>query len=319
VNDSFKFNQETEFVPILGLIESQLNAPSSDTKEKGNTKRSASSVQENHHPALLALLSDELSVAPEEIHDFELQLYDHQPSVLGGINNEFVFSPRMDNQFSSYVQFKDIQVLKLTFSSFCAVEALASHVSAQVFPTLKGNVNAIALFNHEEIGSVSTTGAESSLLPTLLHRLSPSPAAIAQSVSRSLLVSCDMGHAAHPNYGSKHEVNHRPKINGGVVIKTNAKQRYASDAIGTFLVKQLIEAKGGQVQEYEVRNDMACGSTVGPGLSKIGVRTVDIGLAMLSMHSIRETAGTHDVRAAVDLFTSFFDGFADLDAKLTVE
>lgn len=139
---------------------------------------------------------------------------------------------------------------------FAAVEAISSFTTSQLFPTLEGNVNCIALFNHEEIGSVSTTGAESSLIPTLMERLSPTPAALAQSISRSFLISSDMGHAIHPNYTSKHEENHAPKINGGIVIKTNAKQRYASDAIGSFLVKQLVERKGGKVQEYEVRNDM---------------------------------------------------------------
>lgn len=140
--------------------------------------------------------------------------------------------------------------------SFAAVEAIAGHVSTQAFPTLEGNVNCIALFNHEEIGSVSSSGAESSLIPSLLHRLSPTPQAFAQSVARSFLVSSDVGHAVHPNYASKHEENHAPRMNGGVVIKTNASQRYASDAIGSFVVKKLIEKKGGSVQEFEVRNDM---------------------------------------------------------------
>jgi len=120
-----------------------------------------------------------------------------------------------------------------------------------------GNVNCIALFNHEETGSVSTTGAESSLIPTLIKRLSPTPAAHGQSISKSFLVSTDMGHAVHPNYKTKHECNHRPKMNQGIVIKTDAKQRYATDAIGTFFVKKLVESKGGKVQEFEVRNDMS--------------------------------------------------------------
>ncbi|KAF8913804.1 aspartyl aminopeptidase [Gymnopilus junonius] len=311
VNDAFKFNQETEFVPILGLIESELNGASpkpetdSDKDDKASVKgpKVASSIQENHHPALLSLLASELSIAPEEIHDFELSLYDTQPATLGGIGNEFIFSPRMDN----------------LVSSFCAVEALAESVSAQYFPSLEGNVNCIALFNHEEIGSVSTSGAESSLIPSLLNRLSPTPSSLAQSISRSFLISADMGHSLHPNYTSKHEEKHKPIMNGGVVIKTNAKQRYASDAISTFIVKQLIERKGGKVQEFETRNDMPCGSTVGPMLSKIGIRTVDVGNAMLSMHSIRETAGSHDVQNAIDLFSSFFEGFAELDQTLTVD
>ena len=146
---------------------------------------------------------------------------------------------------------------------FAAVEALLDSASSNRFP-LEGNVNCIALFNHEEIGSVSTTGAESSLITSLLQRLSPSPALLAQSIAKSLLVSADMGHAVHPNYASKHEENHKPRINGGIVIKTNAKQRYASDAIGTFIVKKLLEKKGGKVQEFEVRNDMYVNQPICP-------------------------------------------------------
>ncbi|PCH41261.1 aspartyl aminopeptidase [Wolfiporia cocos MD-104 SS10] len=297
VSEGFKFNAETEMVPIAGLIEAQLNAPSDAPAT------TASSIQENHHAALLSVLSQELSVAPEDIHDFELHLYDTQPSVLGGLKNEFMFSPRMDNQFSS----------------FCALDALASFTANPNFSALEGNVNCIALFNHEEVGSVSTTGAESSLVLTLLNRLSPTPATLAQSIARSFLISADMGHAVHPNYASKHEENHTPRINGGVIIKTNAKQRYASDAIGSFLVKKLIEHKGGKAQEFEVRNDMACGSTVGPFLSKLGIRTVDVGCPMLSMHSIRETAGSYDVQSCIDLFSSFFEGFSELDQQLLVD
>jgi len=141
-------------------------------------------------------------------------------------------------------------------SRFCAVEALASHVEDPSLLDLEGNVNCIALFNHEEIGSVSTTGAESSLIPSLLERLSPSPALHSQSVARSFLVSADMGHAVHPNYTSKYQENHQPQINGGMIVKTNATQRYASDAVSTFLFKKLVERKGGKVQEFEVRNDM---------------------------------------------------------------
>jgi aspartyl aminopeptidase len=138
---------------------------------------------------------------------------------------------------------------------FAAVEALSDSASSNHFP-FEGNVNCIALFNHEEIGSVSTTGAESSLIPSLLQRLSPKPGLLDQSIAKSLLVSADMGHAVHPNYTSKHEENHRPHMNGGIVIKTNAKQRYATDAIGSFVVKKLLDNKGGKVQEFEVRNDM---------------------------------------------------------------
>ncbi|KAH8118405.1 aspartyl aminopeptidase [Phellopilus nigrolimitatus] len=300
VNDSFKFNQETEMVPILGLVSTQLNDP---LKEKTNDPKAASAIQTDHHPALLSLLAEELSVKSERIHDFELHLYDTQLSALGGLASEFVFSPRLDN----------------LVSSFCAVEAIAQNVSSESFPVLEGNVNVIALFNHEEVGSVSSTGAESSIIPSLLSRLSPSAETLNQSIARSFLISADMGHAVHPNYTNKHEENHKPVMNGGVILKVNAKQKYTTDAVGSFLIKKLVEKKGGKVQAYEVRNDMACGSTVGPMLSKIGIRTVDVGNPMLSMHSIRETAGSHDIQSAIDLFSSFFEGFATLDKTLSLE
>lgn len=302
VNDVFKFNQESEFIPILGQIESQLNAPATEACSKSlkANQNSPSSIQDKHHSAFLSLLAEELSVAPDAIQNFDLSLYDTQPSVLGGIKNEFIFGPRLDN----------------LVSSFCAVEALAESVSIQSF---EGNVNCIALFDHEEIGSVSSCGAESSFLPSLLSRLNPTPGALAQSVARSFLISADMGHAVHPNYSSKHEENHRPDMNGGIVIKTNAKQRYTTNAISSFIVKQLVEKKGGKVQEFEIRNDMSCGSTVGPKLSTHGLRTADVGNAMLSMHSIRETAGSHDVQNAIDLFSALFEGFAQIDRELSID
>jgi len=206
---------------------------------------------------------------------------------------------------------------------FCAVEAICESVSTENFARVeasRGNqVNVIACFNHEEIGSVSMSGAEGSLVEQLLGRLSPTPSLLASSVARSLLISADMGHAVHPNYSSKHQENHQPRLNGGVVIKTNAKQRYSTDAIGTFLVRKLIEKRGGNVQQFEVRNDMSCGSTIGPALSKLGFRVVDVGTPMLSMHSIRETAGSADVDSYIALFDALFEGFANLDKSLQVD
>ncbi|KAG8825260.1 hypothetical protein FRC17_008780, partial [Serendipita sp. 399] len=283
VNENFKFNQETEFMPVLGLsIASQLNNPIvAAQKETGEqqadqpenkTKKNGGNgldIAPNHHPAILHLLAEELSVKPEEIHDFELHLFDTQPPCLGGINEEFIFSPRLDNQMTSY----------------CALEALIESVSDESQATIdsqtNSNVNLIALFNHEEVGSVSTTGAESSLIPSVMSRLSPTPDALARTIARSFLISSDMGHGIHPNYTSKYQQNHRPELNGGIVLKTNAKQKYTTDAVGSFFIKQLAARRNGSVQEFEVRNDMTCGSTVGPLLSKLGVRTVDVGLAQL--------------------------------------
>ncbi|KAF8316850.1 aspartyl aminopeptidase, partial [Clavulina sp. PMI_390] len=306
-NDKFSPNLETEFVPILGIVEDKLNAkPAAKKNEGSSTKTVQTGITHNHHPELIELIAKELEVTPDDIQDFDLSLYDTQPSTLGGLNDEFIFSPRLDN----------------LMSTFCAVEAMCESVGqnlSQVEASRAGQVNVIACFNHEEIGSVSTTGAESSIIPQLLGRLAPTPSLLASSVAKSFLISADMGHAIHPNFPSKHQEAHAPMMNGGVVIKTNAKQRYATDALGTFIVRKLIEKRGRPVQEYEVRNDMACGSTIGPFLSKIGIRTVDVGAPMLSMHSIRETGGSADIDAYIDLFSEFFQGFSQLDSSLKLD
>jgi aspartyl aminopeptidase len=119
----------------------------------------------------------------------------------------------------------------------------------------------------------------------------------------SLLISADMAHAVHPNYSEKHEENHRPKMNQGVVVKQNANQRYATTSITTHILRQCAKEAGVSLQEFVVRNDSPCGSTIGPMLSaKLGLRTIDVGNPQLSMHSIRETCGTKDIDDAISLF-----------------
>jgi len=125
-----------------------------------------------------------------------------------------------------------------------------------------------------------------------------------------------MGHGVHPNHVSKHEENHRPMLNQGLILKTNANIKYTSNAETRTLTKRLAAIANVNLQEFEVRNDMNCGSTIGPIVSKIGLRTVDIGGAQLSMHSIRETAGSEDVTSMIKFFETFYEKFADLDDEV---
>eukprot|EP00842_Homolaphlyctis_polyrhiza_P000352 jgi/Hompol1/1317/HPOL_005578-RA len=130
-----------------------------------------------------------------------------------------------------------------------------------------------------------------------------------RSVVQSLLISADMAHGLHPNYTEKHEENHRPLINKGVVIKQNANQRYATTAVSTLVVREVAKKAGVPVQEFVVRNDSPCGSTIGPMISSnLGIRTVDLGNPQWSMHSIRETCGVHDTEYATSLFKVYLPG-----------
>jgi aspartyl aminopeptidase len=139
----------------------------------------------------------------------------------------------------------------------------------------------------------------------------------------------DMAHAVHPNYGGKHEADHRPQLNQGPVIKINANGRYATNSPGITLLQEVArtatkrvddDLDGVPLQLFVVRNDSGCGSTIGPMLSaRLGVRTLDLGNPQLAMHSIRETAGTTDVHHAIRLFTSFFQHYSSLEKTILVD
>ncbi|KAJ1953014.1 hypothetical protein EC988_003235, partial [Linderina pennispora] len=147
-----------------------------------------------------------------------------------------------------------------------------------------------------------------------------SPTAFEQSMANSFMISSDVTHAVHPNYSEKHEANHRPMLQKGPSIKYNANQRYATTAVTSAILKEIARRHDIPMQEFLVRNDSPCGSTIGPMLSaQLGLRTVDIGNPLLSMHSIREVCGADDVGMSVKLFEHFFGEFAALDAQVSVD
>ena len=188
----------------------------------------------------------------------------------------------------------------------------------------------ISLFDHEEIGSVSAQGADSTFLPDIIQRLtkfdfdntnsSDNVDYFHETMSKSFLLSSDMAHGVHPNYADKYEGQNRPQLNLGPVIKINANQRYATNSPGIVLLKKVADKVQVPLQLFVVRNDSPCGSTIGPILAaKLGIRTLDLGNPQLSMHSIRETGGTFDILKLTDLFKSFFENYIELDRKILVD
>ncbi len=331
-SSDFNPNKETELFPIAGLVSAQLNQTStasavttaaSDVSSDDDDFPSSSPpplqpMTERHHPVLIDIVAEEAGVAPGDVVDFELVLYDTQKSCLGGLHNEFIFSPRLDNLGMTY----------------CSVMGLIASVAAADSLADEPAIRLISCFDHEEIGSLSAQGANSNLLPAILRRLSVVPAAATgsgdagsvsstafeQTCSTSFLVSADMAHSVHPNYVQKYESNHHPLMNKGTVIKISANQRYVTNSPGIVLIQEMARAAGVPLQLFVVRNDSLCGSTIGPMLSaKLGVRTLDLGNPQLSMHSIRETGGAYDVEHGIRLFTSFFDHYSKLEAKILVD
>jgi len=143
-----------------------------------------------------------------------------------------------------------------------------------------------------------------------------SEGAVQRSLQRSFIVSADMAHAVHPNYADRHELGHKPRMGDGLVIKHHCNQRYATTMESAALFREVGARAGLPCQEFTVRQDSACGSTIGPALSAaLGARTVDVGVAQLSMHSIREMCGVADVHTSLLHYTAFFEGFSALDAS----
>jgi aspartyl aminopeptidase len=293
VSEGFKFNNQSHlgFAVLATEVKKQLD------DVKGG----------NHHSMLLKLLSDELNVPVSQLLDFELMLCDSQKGVIGGITNEFIFSPRLDNQMMS----------------FCALTSLLDTSDA---PDLKDETRCrvVALFDHEEVGSESTQGAASTVMMSTVERIvsafSTVPDLGAVALRKSFLISADMAHAVHPNYSEKHDPDHQPAMHKGTVIKNNSNQRYATNAVTGFLLRQLAGKNAIPVQEFIVRNDGPCGTTIGPILAaKCGMRTIDVGIAQLSMHSIREMCGVDDVDHTIKLFRAFFSQFTKLDESLIVD
>jgi len=186
-------------------------------------------------------------------------------------------------------------------------------------------IRMIALFDHEEVGSGSAEGAEAPLLANCMRRIAThlgqgEEGVVERALHGSFIVSADMAHALHPNYAEKHETNHQPKMHKGLVIKHNANQRYATNSISAHLFRRVGLNNGLAVQEFCVRSDMGCGSTIGPIMAAgLGVRTVDVGAPQLSMHSVREMMATDDVYYAVAHFTCFFGQFTKLASALQVD
>jgi len=203
--------------------------------------------------------------------------------------------------------------------SFCSLKALVNATKKSL--ENEENVLVTALFDNEEVGSESAQGAAAPILGELIHRLTGTDEELYDiAVHKSFFVSADMAHGVHPNYSEKHDPNHKPKLHGGLVVKANANQRYASVAPTAFFIKELARRNDIPVQDFVVRNDSLCGSTIGPIVSaKLGIRTVDVGLPQLSMHSLRETCGVSDVTYGIQLLTAFFEQFTQLDKVVKID
>ena len=275
---TLKINKETDLKPILATnLLKQINCGEGDCS------------------ALLTFLSKELKVLPNQIIDFDLCFADSQDAHIFGLYDEFISSPRIDN----------------LFSVFTSVEAM---ISSKSNPNKnQKDINIIAMFDHEEVGSSSFVGADSEYLRSLMTRITiglkiQNEETFQRMLRRSFLLSCDMAHGVHPNFSGIHQSSHKPVINKGVVLKRNCNLRYTTDSVSGAIVRVLSEKFDVPLEDFIVRNDSRCGSTIGPMMSgQLGCLAADIGGSQLGMHSISETAGVLDFCYYLRLMRGFFD------------
>ena len=266
VNDGVKLSKQKDMLPILGIVTSEL--------ERGNL--------------LMNVICTELGISQDVILDFDLYLADATPACTFGVHDEFISSGRLDD-------------LSMCFAGLEAMIATETTDATKV----------LAIFDNEETGSQTKQGAGSPFLSMMLKRIalaqSGSEEGFYQAVERAFMISADNAHAWHPNYSEKYDPTNHPVLGGGPVIKFNAAQKYASDAVSAAVFAEICREAGVPCQRFVNHSDVAGGSTLGNILaSSIPLRGVDMGNAILAMHSCRETGSTADHIFTVKAFTQFF-------------
>ncbi len=246
------------------------------------------------------IIAEAAGVAAEDIVASDLYLYSRTAATVWGAENEFISAPRLD----------DLQCAFASLEGFLAADA-------------KDSVPVLAVLDNEEVGSQTKQGAASTFLYDVLTRIcSALGMEYLPAISRSFLVSADNAHAAHPNHPEFSDANHRPKMNGGIVIKHNANQRYTTDAVSQAIFASICEAADVPVQYFANRSDMAGGSTLGNiANTQVSLNTVDIGLAQLAMHSSYETAGAKDTEHLITALTRFYSSSLNVlaDGEYVIE
>lgn len=271
VNDGVKLSKQKDVLPLLGQINSQLEA--------GNLLMNV----------IVEELNKQRPIQQEDILDFDLYLADTTPACTFGAHNEFISAGRLDD-------------LSMCFAGLEAMLAAHDTDTTQV----------LAIFDNEETGSQTKQGAGSPFLSYMLKRIalaqSQTEEAYYQAVERAFMISADNAHAWHPNYAEKYDPTNHPMLGGGPVIKFNAAQKYASDAASAAVFAGLCAKAGVPCQRFVNHSDVAGGSTLGNILaSSIPLRGVDMGNAILAMHSCRETGSVRDHEYCVKVFTEFFE------------
>ena len=269
VNDGLKLDKQRHLQPVWGL---------GDAREGD----------------LISFLEEESGLPAGQVTGWDLMTHSVEPPAYLGRDSELLAGPRMDNLLSVHA----------ATAALAAVAAADSGLSY---------IPVLAAFDHEENGSQSDTGADGPLLGSVLERSvfarGGSYEDRARAFAGTVCLSCDTGHAVHPNYAERHDPTHHPRVNGGPILKVNVNNRYATDGSGRSVFAAACEKAGVPFQSFVSNNSMPCGTTIGPiTAARHGITTVDIGVAILSMHSARELCGSEDPFLLANALVAFLEG-----------
>lgn len=267
INAGVELNRQTDTIPLLSLVK--------DHFEKENY--------------LLKIIAKELNVDLKEILDFDLFLYEYEKGSIIGMDNEFISTGRLD----------DLSMVH------AGLEAITSAKVSEA-------TNVLVCFDNEEVGSSTKQGADSNMLSNVLERIvlafNKDREDFFRAISKSFIISADSAHAAHPNRGEKCDPTNRPLINKGPAIKIAASQSYTSDSNSIAVYEAICKKAGVPVQKFVNRSDERGGSTIGPiSSTHLNIRSVDMGSALLAMHSIRELGGVDDHYYTAKSFKEFYN------------
>lgn len=273
VNKGVELNRQTDMLPLLAMMKETIHNGQFMNKEQ----------------FFVQYLAEQLKVEPDDILDYDMYIYNTEEGNLIGMDEDFISCPRLDNLTSVLALLKGI------------IDGRRS-----------SGINLIALYDNEEIGSRSKQGADSAYLSMLLEKIYTGLGVthkdeLSEAMADSLLLSVDVAHAVHPNRPEKYDPNNLTKLNGGVVFKIDSNQKYTFDTEAIAIVQQICEKAGVKYQKFVNRSDMPGGGTLGPIISSwLPMKTVDIGVPLLAMHSAREMMGAEDQEQIEKLIKMFF-------------
>ena len=290
VNDGVKLNRQKEMLPILMMERSNEDNPTKALNYRNNPSLFPES--DTQYDEWTKFLADEVDCDPSEILSYEMTLYPTEQGCVLGTEGDFISSPRLDNLTSCF-------------------GVLSGIIQAQ-----KMNVNGVRcaiLFDNEEVGSRTKQGGAGMILPNLVKRvydaLGYSNQEMDSFISKGFMISSDVAHGLHPNYPEKNDITNIPVLNKGLALKIACSQSYAGDAKAIAIVKGLCEEADAQYQIYVNRSDIPGGSTVGSiSSAMLPMRTIDVGLPLLAMHSARELMGAADQEQLNRLMNHFLGG-----------